>query len=216
MYVRRSLAILFALAAAFLGGCAAPKPLPPTFAIAPGGYDAAFDAAREVLRGYRFQIDRIDAGSGVISTAPKRSSGFATPWDTEQTTTREDFEDLFNHQQRTVRINFEPAEPSQSGDSGDAQLGETTGLIDLRRYEGPLVARVMVVVEREHRSGWRVETVSIASSSFTYDPALAPRGMAGSYWVPVAQDPLLAGRLAAKIQKQIAGPEAKKAAAGDG
>lgn len=191
-------------ALALVGGCAGSKPLPPTFEVPPGRYDAAFDASREVLREARFPIDRVDAGAGVISTDPKTSAGLATPWDDEQSSTRDEFEDLFNHQRRLVRITFEPAQPPPNLPGTETQLGETADVPNLRRCEGPLIARVMVVIEREHRPGRRVETVSIASSTFTRDPALGPRGLGGPYWVPIAQDPALAGRLAAKIQKALA------------
>jgi hypothetical protein len=209
--------------AAALGGCATPKPLPPTFTVEAGGYDAAFDAVRATLRASRFEIERVDAGAGVISTSPKQSAGLATPWDGEQSTMHDEFEDLGNHQQRTVRVTFEPAgtvtppAPGSPGPSApESPLGETTGLVDLRTYPGPLVGRVLVVIEREHRPGRRVSSVAIASSTFTQDPALGPRGMAGAYWTPVAQDPLLAGRLAAKIRKSLAPPAGEPAPPGTG
>ncbi len=206
MNAGRLLSILLAAGVAvLLGGCAGSKPLPPTFEVPPGRYDAAFDASREVLREARFPIDRVDAGAGVISTDPKTSAGIATPWDEEQSSTRDEFEDLFNHQRRIVRITFEPAQPAPNLPGTETQLGEAADVPDIRRCEGPLIARVMVVIEREHRPGRRVETVSIASSTFTRDPALGPRGLGGPYWVPIAQDPALAGRLAAKIQKALAG-----------
>src|SRR5688500_8446844 len=100
---------LILIVLALLGGCGSSKMLPSTFAVDAGRYGEAFDAAREVLRAARFDIDRVDAGGGVISTEPKRSAGLATPWDREQSTMGQEFEDLLNHQQRTVRITFEPA-----------------------------------------------------------------------------------------------------------
>jgi hypothetical protein len=181
-------------------GCASSEERPVTFAVAAGGYNAAFEAAREVLREARFNIDRVDAAAGVISTEPKRSSGLATPWDGEQSSTRDEFEDYFNHQQRIVRITFE-ADPGAPAEAAPAPLGELDPGPDLRGYEGPIVAHILVVVERERRPGWRIESVSIAHNTFAQDPALGPRGMGGSYWVPVAQDRRLAGRLAEEIAR---------------
>ena len=200
--------ILIAILAAWMGGCAPSRALPPTLSVGPGRYAEAFDAAREVLRAARFEIDRVDAAAGAISTEPKRSSGLAMPWDRDQSSFGQEIEDLVNHQQRVVRVTFEPEGSGAPG--GGGQVGEGPAAADLRGHEGPMVARVHVVIERERRPGWRVESVSIGSSSFTRDPALGPRGMLGSYWVPVARDPGLEGRIAARIAERLrgAGPPA--------
>ena len=74
------------LCAALLGGCAGSGPRSAEFQVSPGQYARAFDEARDVLTGYRFELDRVDAAGGVIATAPKTTAGLATPWDSEQTT----------------------------------------------------------------------------------------------------------------------------------
>src|SRR5262245_24222130 len=113
-----------------LPGCAARGPT--TFTVPAGEYAKAFDSARDILRGHRFELERIDAQGGVITTQPKSTVGLATPWDREQSTLHQEFDDLFNQQRRVVRITFEPAVPTD----------------DLTQATGPLNAQVEVVVYR--------------------------------------------------------------------
>jgi len=61
-----------------LSGCAAPD-LPTDLEVAAGDYPAAFEAAKAALRDYRFDLERVDARAGVISTAKKETAGLLTP-----------------------------------------------------------------------------------------------------------------------------------------
>ena len=160
-----------------------------TFQVGPGEYAGAFDAARRVLLDARFELDRIDAAAGVITTHPKATSGLATPWDTEQSTIGQEISDMVNHQRRRVRVTFRPTEES----TGD-------GSVDLRTLGAPILGRVDVVIERLHRPGWRLETTSIHLSRQAMDPTYRERSMWPTYAVAVSQDPALARRLACKMQ----------------
>jgi hypothetical protein len=168
-----------------VGGCAGGGAKSPEFEVPAGQYARAFDEARDVLASYRFELERVDAADGVIATVPKTTAGLATPWDQEQTTFEQGLGDLVNRQQRTARITF-----------------ETQGA-DPRAATGPVHGRVEVVIERTRRPGWRLDTTSLRYGSFTRDPALEERGMWPKFTVAVAQDPLLAGRLAADIRKRL-------------
>jgi hypothetical protein len=154
-------------------------------------YAAVFDAAREVLRDERFDLERVDARAGVITTQPKKSIGVLSPWDGEQSTVRQEVDDLFNRQRRVVRVTFEPPDgpPPPGTDllSGDAPA---------------LVMRVGVVVEREQQPGWRLESTSVRLNTRSTDLALAERGLTPWYTVPAAQDPALAARLAEEIRRR--------------
>jgi hypothetical protein len=192
-------------------GCAG-IPGPRDFAVASGRYAAAFDAARDTLISRRFELERIDARAGVITTRPKSTSGLATPWDTEQGSLDQEVEDFFNRQQRIVRITFEPSDPNPasiapaaSGSPTDPQHVEHEP-DDLRAYSGPLNARVEVVIERLHRPGWQLEPGAIRHSSYAEDPALIDRGMWPTYAVPFSQDPDLAGRIAGEIEQRFKSP----------
>lgn len=178
---RRLLAMMLMMTGAMhLTGCATPEG-PTTFDVAPGGYARAFNTAREALRDAFFSIDRVDADAGVISTFPKASSGLATPWDSDQSTLRQEWEDLAADQQRTVRIAFERT-PGQSE---------------------PSLGRVTVVIERRYRPGVRVPAKSARSASITRDPALVSRGMWPAYNVTFEEDRALATRLAADISTRL-------------
>lgn len=177
------LAALF-LIAPHLAGCASSDG-PTTFDVAPGQYNRAFNTARETLRDEFFSVDRVDAEAGVLSTFPKASAGLATPWDSEQSSLKQEWEDLAADQRRTIRVVFE-REPGSSE---------------------PTLGRVTVVVDRRYRPGIRVPAKSVRSASLTQDPALAQRAMWPAYDVAIEEDRALAARLAGAIAKRLAEPE---------
>lgn len=171
-----------------------------------GQYPQAFEAARESLREMRFRLDRVDAASGVIATSAKSSAGLATPWDGEQSGIDQEWEDFINHQRRTVRITFEPAqiagEPPARREPGSAK---SVPLVDLRDVTGPVLATVDVTIERIQRPGWQVNTKSVNQSTFTRDPVLSSKGMFPTYSVELEPDDRLAGRIAESIRRKLEG-----------
>ena len=97
------LTLLGALAA-LLPGCGT-TPRPATALPIPSGrYAEAFDAAREALRDLRFDLERVDARLGVITSRPHATDGLATPWDLDQTSSRQEVQDLMHQQRRRVRL----------------------------------------------------------------------------------------------------------------
>ncbi|MCC6660485.1 MAG: hypothetical protein IT437_06320 [Phycisphaerales bacterium] len=190
--------VILALA---LGGCASARRGDAITPIAAGQYEAAFQAAKDVLAGYHYDLQRVDARAGIISTAPRPSPGLAAPWDNDQSTIAGEWEDLLNQQMRRVRVTFEPADAPEGGVPGP----------DLRLLPGPLTARFEVFIDRRHRPGWRVETSSIRLSSFTRDPDLSDRQMWPRYDTPFTQDRRLADRLGRALKERLA-----SAPAGDG
>lgn len=189
------LTALFGLAFLF-AGCAASDPAPPTFLVSAGHYAKAFDTARDTLRTMQFELDRVDARAGVITTRPKHSAGIATPWDLEQSTLAQEWEDFTNEQYRSVRILFEPttgrAARSQQSDGSAAAS-------DLRTFSGDLTGTIIIVIERKNRPNWRIDTTTIRLSSFARDPL----GGGQAALVPIARDVRLEGRLAKRIQRQL-------------
>ena len=173
-----------AFAALQLAGCASSQG-PTTFDVAPGQYTRAFNTAREALRDQFYSIDRVDAEAGVISTFPKESAGLATPWDSDQSSLKQEWEDLAADQRRTIRVVFEREPGGQE----------------------PALGRVTVVVDRRYRPGIRVPAKSVRSASLTQDTALAQRGMWPAYDVAIEEDRALAARLAGEIAKRLAAPE---------
>lgn len=186
----RPLVLISGVLMALAAGCSTPAPGP--VEIGAGQYERAFDAAKESLRDLRFDLERVDAASGVITTRAKTTGGLMTPWDPEQSTARQEWEDMLNQQSRVVRVRFEPA------DAG-AEAVE-----DLRGYTGPLRAEVDVVVMRTARPNWRVQPKAVTFSRFTRDPAAIERGIGYNYEVPETRDPRLGARLSADIRERLA------------
>lgn len=202
------------------GGCASRAPASAEFGVQAPDYQRAIDVARDVLLEARFEIDRVDAASGIISTLPKMTGGLLTPWDGEQTTMDQEVADATSAHRRRVRITFEPAAVDMPGRAAGQAAADASGgvvatgglgavagqnaIVDLRSAGMPLTARVEVFVDRVRRPGVRLETESIRMTSVTTDPNLASRRMTPEFTETVDHDDLLAGRLAQKIRARMA------------
>lgn len=187
------------LAVACLGGqigCAHDRAAV-VFAFEADRYPATFDATRAAVESFRFTVDRSDARAGVMTTRPKSTGGLATPWDPEQSTLAQEWADAINMHERVVRVTFAP------GDPAEPRLGVDQAPFDLRTHAGTVTGRVEVFLYRRHRSGWRIETESIARSSRTVDPGERERGVGGLVSVPIGQDVELAERIAHAIQSRL-------------
>lgn len=186
--------LIFILMAAVVvaSGCASAE-MPREFEVPAGRYSEAFDATRAVLRDFHFKLERIDASAGVVSTQSKATSGWATPWDPEQSFPEQEWEDFANRQERRVRVTFLPKGESLAGG-------------DLREAGKDLVGRVEVVVERMQRPNWRPSAVAVRQSSTAVDPDLAARGMSPQFMVPVARDAWLERRICEAVRERLAKP----------
>lgn len=151
-------------------------------------YARVFDAARETLMDYRFAINRVDAARGLLTTHPKRTAGLASPWDREQSSLRQEWEDLVNQQQREVRVNF-------------VDIGDRAGADDAVRL------RVRVLVTRAHRPHWRVEPESVRLSTHARSRDVLGSFEPGSFDEQIGHDAALAERLARSIARRLAAAE---------
>ena len=185
-----------------LGACSGTGPT--TFDVAPAEYNRAFSEAREVLRDYHFTVQRVDAASVVITTQPKLTAGLGTPWDDEQSSLRDEWEDFTNSQRRRVRITFEPKAASAAADSTTTENLAGSPFIDLMHVNEPIIARVEVTVDRVERPGWRPATKSVRLSNRTRDPELEDRAMYPDYSVPERRDDALGARIVREIQRRVA------------
>lgn len=181
------------LAAATLGGCASSR-AEPKVAIGAGSYSSGFDAAREALQSAGFELDRVDAQAGTITSQPRASAGLATPWDTQQTGMMQEVSDLVNQQRRRVRITFTAA-----GTEAPPAPG------------GPVEASVEVIVDRLQQPGLRVPSRAVTLWSVTRDPALTERGLGSGYQTPVNRDGDLERRIADEIERRMKSPATGKA-----
>ena len=121
LHVRQIAAMCLLGIAGGLGwGCsAAPKHPPAVIEVPAGEYPKAFAAAKDALRDYAFELDRVDAVSGVITTHPRGSSGIATPWIPHTSTMQDTVRGLLERERRTVVVTFR-----EGGSAAGAATGE--------------------------------------------------------------------------------------------
>lgn len=144
-------------------------------------YSTAFDAARDVLRENRFQLDRVDAAAGVITT--------------QRSTSARDAVDVLQRRQRYAIVSFAPA-ASRSTASAPTEA-------DLRDTSGPLDFNVKVVIERIEVPGWRLPGSSIRLSTHSTDPDKVKAELEPLYAVAVGEDADLAAELAGQIRAKL-------------
>lgn len=185
---RRWLMVLGGALLASLGGCNAAGP--PTFDVQVGQYQQAFNATREVLRDLNFELERVDAAQGVITTRDLSSAGFATPWDQVQTTPEQELADLVNNQSRRVRVVFFPA-------------GEGADPIDPPSSDVACVGDVHVVIRRVQTALVRPNSRSVSLTTTAVDPALTAKQIWSTYEVPVSRDEALERRIARAIEAKL-------------
>ncbi len=137
-------------AGVLLAGCASvPEAAPsnPAITIEAGGYADAFDRAKEALRDTGFTLDRVDARAGLITTEPRASVGYTTPWVGHHANAGEAWLGFANREQRVAEIRFMPADGAP--------------IDDLRSYEHQIAAEVVVIVERIEQPGRRIDASGV-------------------------------------------------------
>jgi len=154
-------------------------------------FERVFVSARDVLVDYRFGINRVDASRGVLTSHPKRSVGVVSPWDREQTTMEQEWEDFANQQERVVRIEFE-----RSSAEAGAEF-ESSG-------EESVLVRVAVLVHRVHRPHWRIESESVRLSTHARSRNHAGQVEAESFRETIGRDVELEERIMAEIRSRVA------------
>ena len=172
-----------------LAGCANTSATPAAQTIQAGDYAQAFATAREVLTECGFELERIDASRGVLETRPKQSAGLATPWDQEQTTLAQEWDDFTNDHRRVVRLTFEQPSPEARTGAGSPSDSSAVSI------------RAEVSVYRLRVPGRRLETKSISLSSRSTDQ-LGGASESGLYLTPIGRDEQLEARLLAEIAKR--------------
>lgn len=160
-------------------------------------YSRAFDAARDTLVARRFELDRIDARAGIITTRAKPTAGAFTPWDREQSSMFSSLEDTVHQHQRRVTVTFVPV------DGGERPKGVAPDLIS---YTGPVRANVSVLIERVERPGFRAEVRSPRYSTQSVNEQREKLSEYPSFGAPLAPDDDFASRIAADIREAVATP----------
>jgi hypothetical protein len=192
-------AALLLLTLVLLPACTPPA-APRTFTISAQDYPRAFDLTLETVRAARFDLDRVDARGGVISTRLKPTGGLATPRDLEQQTLGQEWQDLINEQLREVRVWFR--EIDAHADATDALRPAD----DLRTATGPVEVTVEVIIHRRRKPGRQIETETIRRSRAWNDPSFTARQMQSGSTTPVRRDDDFAAKLAETLQADLAKP----------
>jgi len=192
--------LLAATLCGYLTGCQAPAPASTSLRIAPGAYSATFEAVKDELRASGFELDRIDARAGVITTRPHFSAGLATPWIGDESTLGQELDDFLNRQRRTVRVVFTPAD-ADSDSIPDAE--PVVNPVDTRTLDVDIRAQVEVRLERIHRLGLRPSSASVRLSSVT--ERVDQDGAEDPPWTTevVDNDALLAARIVRGVTRRM-------------
>lgn len=159
-------------------------------------YAETFQAARDTLRLERFDLDRVDAPRGVLTSQPKDAPGIARPWDAR---TDSMWQDAAAHQLRSVRITFR-----QPGFTGDRGVDDPS--VDLVEQPRDTEMLVQASVERVQRPGRRAQVDSVRMTSQATSPDLDARAMSPRYSVFTREDSRLAAMLRDKIAQAAGVP----------
>lgn len=191
----RALAVsALALVAVHLGGCATQDASALAGARIPAdSYARTFQAAREVLRDYRYTADRVDAQQGVLTSLARSEPGLAKPWEARSGAAAA-WEDLANYQQRTIHVAFVQGEASGRA-PGTTILPATDPDRDLASEPRDTTMLVRVLVDRFERDGRRVSQDSVRVVRQAIDPVLREKGQWPGYLVAGRDDALLAADL---------------------
>ncbi|MBL0920811.1 MAG: hypothetical protein IBJ10_01645 [Phycisphaerales bacterium] len=181
-----------------IASCAAPN-RSTSFEAAPGEYARAFEAAKAELREAGFELDRVDARAGVITTRPSASAGFFTPWTTHEQTLGAEWDGTMNAERRIVTIHF-----SGAGAPVGASAGSSP---DLREAGGSTVAEVHVEVRRLYRPGRTPESAAVRLTTQFRDPEWEAAGLQPAVVGPYGSDPDLARALASRIARRAGSSE---------
>lgn len=183
---------LFSLVAAtglmVLVGCGS-RAVAPSFELSADDYAEAFDAARDVLRERGFELDRVDARAGVITTAPRASAGLATPWIQHSPTLREASGATLHPDRRMAIVSFAP-------------VGAPSPVSDLREHDGGFLLAVEAPKLRLRRVGRHLDSTAIRFANWWRDPS-EPDPMV---LTPVEAADDLAADLADRIRARLAQP----------
>ncbi len=175
-----------------LGGCAAKGPT--SFRVPEGRYAEVFDIAKDEVQKLGFELVRIDARGGVITSGAVVTAGLATPWTRTEASFGEEFGSFLHRDQRRVSVHFTPEVVEEEAPVGN---------VDIRAFSGVLDCNVVAIREILHRPGLRLSPVAVRLSSvsptgLTDDPDTDPIVRT------VGEDKALSQKLARRIEKRLA------------
>ena len=141
-------------------------------------YPLAFETTKDVLREMGFELDRVDASSGVITTRPRTGAGLATPWIVTETPVR----DLVQRDRRRARVTFTAASVDEEPPR------------DLRAHDGTFDVAWVIDVERIYVPGRRPSPTTVRLGGTWVDRDLPVEGERGRFAKTIETDDELAAR----------------------
>lgn len=147
-------------------------------------YTEAFQRAKDALRDFGFELDRVDARAGIITTRTLAGRGVNTGKTVRGLGASLDAQT--HRQQRRAVVLFRPQDALE--------------LEDLRDVVGGVTIEVRVEVERVYAPGRRPSPTSVRVGGRARDTQLEQRGLGPAFAGPVGSDDALAARLARAIE----------------
>lgn len=148
-------------------------------------FDRAMDACKSVLREKFFDVDRVDARDGVVTSLPSTNSQWFEPWRQDNTTAGDVTRSSIATYRRTVRFDV------------------------ARSPEGTFVVTPRVLVERQSVAGRRISGVLGFQTFTAIDQTSLPAADAAgapapaTYWYAVGRDTALEARLAEEVGARV-------------
>ncbi len=164
--------VVLALAVGWLGGCqVGPAPARSSAATGDESFNAVWDAATEVLREYRFAIDRADRRAGVISTFPLLGRHWFEFWRDDAARPGDVLEGSLHTIYRRATVTIRRAEPQAAA---GAALGAYLAAVEVRTSRSdrpsPQVTSASEAFEMFLRPEKMVRSVGVGESA---EPAAA-------------------------------------------
>jgi hypothetical protein len=194
-----------------MAGCAQAPAARQSAAVSAAAYQATFDAAIDALREAGFTIDRQDYRFGTITTKPRPSPAAFELWNGDNSTGEQALGATIGAERRVATVRLTPV-----GEEADAP-----GIIEGRPSAGPTlegravraaagaaadvgyVLTFEVVIERMQDADRRITGATlgprITRRLKAMPSELIDRQIPGRYWVAVARDKEMEGRLLERV-----------------
>jgi len=172
-------------------GCATPERAGPPLAYSFPTADMAqfttlWEDCQDVLRDYRFKIDRLDRRSGLIATAPLTSAHFFEPWRHDTVTPYDFWEASLTTVRRSVTINA-----VYQDNQGET---EVTLTVNRERFARP-----------ERQFNHTMAAFRMFGDSLPAEATGRPVSTADDYWISAGRDLALERRLLGAIINRTSG-----------
>lgn len=149
-------------------------------AVSTESFDRVFLASVDVLRDWRFVVNRKDRRQGIVSTSPRVASSVVEPWQPDATRSDRTWESTLNYQRRRIRIEIAPTDPATVVESS----GQPVSAYQLN---------VICEFDRRYYPPQQLTTAAVTKIRFTNSrsvrkPIRTETGLEEAYWAPAGRD----------------------------